>query len=81
MITENGWTDPSIPPFLITSTLKIEILKRYWKPLPSYVFVEDAKNSWLEKYSLWLEYFTHLNIALCVHCVTTSVQEFGLLHC
>lgn len=61
---------------LMTVEEKKRILQQCWKPPPNYNFEEDAKAlkrkflyAWLDKYSPWLVYSSHLKGAFCLYCV------------
>lgn len=63
---------------LMTTSQKLDMLKRCWVPPENYDFSKDAKaadlqrkfnHSWLQTYSPWLVYSKHLKGALCLYCV------------
>jgi len=62
----------------LTTSQKMDILKRCWTPPENYNFSEDAiavgskrkfNHSWLQAYAPWLAYSKILKGALCLYCV------------
>jgi hypothetical protein len=63
---------------LMTTSQKLDILKRCWVPPENYNFAQDAEAAqlkrkfnydWLKTYAPWLVYSKHLRGALCLYCV------------
>lgn len=63
----------------MTVRKKVELLKRCWTPSDTYNYAEDAsahnlgvrkfRHEWLQVFSPWLAYSSHLKGPLCLYCV------------